>query len=357
MAVRRWTLNGDFVALEATGVARHGREVTVALDRLVGEGHPLTRDLEVTLVAPRDPTALGLRHIASRVVAEFDRPRLPQIWVQLQLPRHVRGGLVSFSNLAPLAVRQQIVCIHDLNTRLTPDSYGAAFRLAHRLLLPRLGRRARIVATVSAQARADLIAHRVAAAERIHVVSDGADHAAAWRADGGRLRLPERPFVLGIGRRQAHKNTALIWRLAPALAAAGIDVVLAGDPDPPAVVPPNVHLVGRIDDGALAAAMDRALCLVFPSRVEGFGLPAVEAMARGCAVVVSKLPVLAEVCGDAALCADPDDVDGWLGAIGRLRDDRGLRAEWQARGRAWAARYTWRAVAERYLALMAQVDG
>ena len=120
---RRWTINGDFVALAPTGVARYATEVTAALDRLVEEGHPLTRGLHLDVVAPRPWTGSGApKALAVRVVPEFARPRLPQFWVQAQLPRHVPGGLVSFCNLAPVMPRRHIVCIHDLHTRLSPRS-------------------------------------------------------------------------------------------------------------------------------------------------------------------------------------------------------------------------------------------
>ena len=97
---RNWAINGDFVTLQPTGVARYAREVTAQLDALIAEGHPLTRGLDLELVVPRDvPTPFS--NIPIHVVPEFNHPRLPQVWVQLQLPARVKGGLLSFCNLAP----------------------------------------------------------------------------------------------------------------------------------------------------------------------------------------------------------------------------------------------------------------
>src|SRR5262245_14932576 len=140
--MRSWNINGDFLTLQPTGVARYAREVTLALDALVAEAHPLAAGLDLTLLAPRQPQDLPLCRIPTRVIPEFSRPRLPQVWVQLQLPRHAHGGLLSFCNLAPVFKRRHIVCIHDLHTRLMPDSYGRLFRMAHRVILPILGRNA-----------------------------------------------------------------------------------------------------------------------------------------------------------------------------------------------------------------------
>jgi len=276
----------------------------------------------------------------------------------------VKGGLLSFCNLAPVAVKRHIVCIHDLHTRLMPESYGLFFRLAHRVILPLLGRRAARVTTVSGLSREHLVAYGVAPRSKIVVTHNGSDHALRWKRERARLALkPDRPFVLCLGRPQKYKNVALMLGLAPALERMGLDLWMAGDIDATALcqygprVPGNVRLLGRISDDEFASALTHALCFLFPSRIEGFGLPAVEAMALGCPVVASTSPCLPEVCGNGALFADPDDTEGWLRAIVNLKDNRALRSRMIDLGRARASAYSWRSIAERYLALMAEVDG
>jgi glycosyltransferase involved in cell wall biosynthesis len=184
-----------------------------------------------------------------------------------------------------------------------------------------------------------------------------------WNAGASRLQLGgSRPFALCLGRSQRYKNTELMWRLAPALDAMGLDIVIAGDIDGPTLasygpLPGNVRLLGRISDDDFAHALSRALCLLFPSRIEGFGLPAAEAMALGCPLVASMAPCLPEVCGQAALLADPDDSEAWIAAIRRLLDEPGLRASLIARGLQRAKAFSWRRIAETYLELMAEIDG
>lgn len=359
-ARRRWSINGDFTALDPTGVARYARETTAALDTLVGERHPLARNIEIELVTPRP---YALRHIPVRVVPEFRSPRLPQFWVQAQLPRHVPGGLISFCNLAPVFNRRHVACIHDLQTFLMPESYGRGFRLAHRLILPLLGRRAATIATVSSLSRTHLIEHGIAGPEKVTVTYNGADHALRWSTERSRLALPaERPFVACLGRKQPHKNTEIIVRIAGALDAAGIDICIAGDVDAAFLnslspqMPANLHLLGRVSDDDLAAILSKAIAFLFPSRIEGFGLPAVEAMTLGCPLIASTSPCIPEVCGDAALYADPDDAAGWTRAVLRLARDPDLRAAMSQKGRVRAERYTWRRVAETYLELLAVID-
>ena len=360
---RIWSINGDFLGLEQTGVARYGLEVTRALDTLVTERHPLTRDLRLSLVAARDPPAGLLQGIPFRVVPEYSKPRLPQVWVQLQLPRHVSGGLLSFCNLAPIGIRRHIVCIHDLHTLTMPESYPLLFRLAHRAILPILGRRARIVTTVSNFVRDQLAENGVVPAEKVVVTYNGSEHASRWSPSRSTARIGPRPYVFCLGRRQKYKNGELIWRIADQLDEIGIDIYMAGSVDQATLesfgpkVPPNVRLLGRISDDDLAKVLSEAQCFLFPSRIEGFGLPAVEAMARGCPVVASTSPSLPEVCGGAALFAGPDDPDAWVAAIRRLVCEPRLRESMSAAGHARARIYSWRRIAETYLELMTRVDG
>src|SRR5262245_23790427 len=362
---RAWTINGDFLALQPTGVARYAREVTRALDELVASQHPLTCGLDLTVLAPRQVgEPLPLRAIPLCIVPEFNRPRLPQFWVQAQLPWHVQGGLLSFCNLAPIATRRQIVCIHDLHTRLMPDSYGRLFRLVHRAILPILGRRASLVTTVSTLSRDHLVRFGIAPADKIVVTYNGSDHVERWTPRLATLDLASRrPFVLCLGRSQRYKNVELMLRIAPSLDALGLDLCMAGDIDAATLrqhcadIPPNIRLLGRISDHDLAKLLSRALCFIFPSRIEGFGIPAVEAMASGCPVIVSSAPCLPEVCGEAALYADPDDDAAWVDTIRRVRDDADLRRTMIAEGYDRAQTFSWRRIAETYLRLMADIDG
>jgi len=357
-----WALNGDFVALRPTGVARYAREVTLAMDRLLHDGHPAAAGLDITLIVPREPENLPLRHIPLRHVPEFSRPRLPQYWVQRQLPRAVVGGLVSFCNLAPVAIRRHIACIHDAHTFIMPESYRPAFRLAHRLILPALGRSARFITTVSELSRDHLVRYGIAPAEKVVVAYNGADHAARWDASRSKLETGPRPYVLCLGQPQKYKNMALVLRMAPALEAMGLDIYMAGDIREDTLPlggqgrPGNLRLLGRVSDDDLARLFSGAVCFLFPSRIEGFGLPAVEAMVHGCPVIASSSPCLPEVCGEGAMFADPDAPEAWTEAVAQLQQDEQLRRRMIERGSNRAATFTWQAIAQTYLGLMTRID-
>ncbi|TPL83587.1 glycosyltransferase family 1 protein [Mesorhizobium sp. B2-3-12] len=362
---RRWTINGDFTTLRRNGIARYAHEVTLALDALISEGHPLGRDLEIDLVVPRPPAEpLRLKAISMRVVPEFNRPRLPQFWVQAQLPWHVPGGLLSFCNLAPVVLRRQIACIHDMHTRLMPSSYPRGFRWAHRLILPMLGRRAARITTVSKLSRGHLVGFGIAREENIVVTYNGSDHATKWDAARSSLTVNRgRPYVVCLGRGdQEYKNMGLLAKLASVLDGMGLDLWMPGDVDETTVLrhvpemPSNIVLLGRVSDHDFKKALEGALCFLFPSRIEGFGLPAIEAMASGCPVIASTSPCLPEICGDSALYADPDDVQSWADKVRQLAVDPDLRKRMVGKGHTRASSYSWRWIAWKYLELMIQVD-
>ena len=360
---RRWTINGDFLRSKPNGVARHARETVLALDQLVREQHPLTQGLSLTVVSPCKPDEdFRLSGITQKVVPEYSRPRLPQFWVQCQLPFQVEGGLLSFCNLAPVSIARQIVCIHDLHTYIMPESYGRGFRWTHRLVLPILGRRARRIATVSRYSRESILDYGVAHPENLSVVYNGCDHVRRWRPEASTLRLTGRPYVLCLGQPQPYKNLQLALALLPELEELGLDLAIAGDIDEDYIreklgeVPDNLRLLGRVSDDDLARAYSKAFCFLFPSRIEGFGLPALEAMMHGCPVIASRAAAIPEICENAVVYGGVDSPGEWIAALRMLIAQPKMRAGLSEDARKQASRYTWAGVAKRYLQLMSMVD-
>ena len=122
------------------------------------------------------------------------------------------------------------------------------------------------------------------------------------------------------------------------------------------VLPAPATLVGRVNDGELRALYEGAACFLFPSRYEGFGLPAIEAMACGCPVVAARAGALPEECGEAALLCDPASPGEFAAAVARLLDEPGLADGLRAAGRARAATFTWDGAARRLLDAIAPLD-
>jgi glycosyltransferase involved in cell wall biosynthesis len=124
----------------------------------------------------------------------------------------------------------------------------------------------------------------------------------------------------------------------------------------------ELGLAGRVswragDDDDLAGAYREARALVYPSRWEGFGLPALEAMAHGCPVVCTNTGSLTEVVGDAALTFDPVDIDMLVDVLTRVIADDACAAALSKAGHERAAAFTWDATATRTIEAYRQVVG
>jgi glycosyltransferase involved in cell wall biosynthesis len=175
-----------------------------------------------------------------------------------------------------------------------------------------------------------------------------------------RLDAGARPIVLSASAKLPHKN---LMRLLDALAELSPPrplLVLPGYPTPHEAelaaharelgVSDDVRLLGWVSDEELEALYGAAAAFVFPSLYEGFGLPVLEAMARGVPVACSDRGSLAEVSGDAALHFDPESASSISAAIRTLLSDPSVADVHRERGRARAALYTWRATAQGTLA-------
>lgn len=347
----RLAVDGRFLTQPLSGVQRYARELCGALDDALARGDDHVSDLEVTLLHPRlDTPAPAYRRI---VPAEVGRAG-GHVWEQLELPRAARRHDVLFcpGNVAPLLTLRGrtpvVVTVHDLAFRYHPETVSPVFRRAYEVLVPRVMRHAAAVVTVSEAERTRMLEHFPGAATRLRAVANGSrpPEAPAHRVDPA---PPEGPFVLYVGALNRRKNVeavmATVRRLldrrpglravfigSTAAAYAGLDL----GPEHERVV-----FAGPVDDASLDAHYRAASLTLFPSLHEASGLPPVEAMARGCPVVVSDIPALRERCGDAAAYCDPHDVDSIVTSAEAVLDDTSLRDELTRRGLERAAGFTW----------------
>lgn len=346
-----------------TGVQRYAGELVGALDRLLSRQPQRAGTLRVELLVPPDAAAQppDLDFITPRQVGRFGG----HAWEQATLGAS-RGGLISLCNTGPIRHRRHIVCIHDMNVRNCPESYSLAFRGLYRMLLPALGRRAVAVATVSDYSAGQLVRYGICDRRRILLTPNGHEHAHRWTPghSAATQGAADRNTILLIGSPAHHKNIGLILGLSDRLAEAGLRLAVVGNADPRVFGAGRIgkdsaraQWLGRVTDGEMAALLQDALCLAFPSLEEGFGLPPLEAMAIGCPVVASDRASLPEICGDAALYAAPQDPDAWLTRFRALQQSPQLRDTLVARGKARAARFQWAASAERLLQAMDLADG
>jgi alpha-1,3-rhamnosyl/mannosyltransferase len=253
----------------------------------------------------------------------------------------------------PVPTRAPLVgTINDLIALDQPGWYPAGERRAVQASTERLAAEADRVIAIS-QHVADQIAARLGVeTDRLAVVPLAPSPALGPGGPVGSSPTG-RPYALAVGAAIERKNLGVAVRAIARLD--GCDLVLAGPDGPASVglerlagdlgVADRVHAIGPVDDAALGALLRGAAALVHPSLDEGFGLPAVEAMATGTPVLAARSGALPEVVGDAGVLLDPTDVDAWAGALATVLTDPEHRAALVAAGAARAATRTWAHVA------------
>jgi len=269
----------------------------------------------------------------------------------------VPGDLVHAPSLAvpPAGERPLVVTVHDLVFLRTPEHLtrrGVAF---HRRGLELARREAAVLIALTEWGRADLVAEGVDPAV-VHVAPHGVDVPPApdaGTAESTLARLGVRvPFVLFVGTLEPRKGVPDLLDAHARLRGGGhadLQLVLAGPPGwgpAPDVDRSGVVALGPTGGSDLDVLFRSAGALALPSRYEGFGLPVVEAMGRGCPVVCSDAACLPEVAGGAAELVPVGDVGALADALDAVLGDGARRERLAAAGRARAADFTWAASAE-----------
>ena len=331
---------GTYVRGLVHGLAELGTAVRLVPFTLRGGAPPL--DL---------PPGARWRHLpvpARALQAAWARARVPP--VELFAGRVDVFHATNF--VAPPAMRAgSVLTVHDLTYLRFPQWVTPAV-LRYQRLVPRALRDGRAVVVTPSRAVADEVAEAYGM-ERERVIATPLGVDGSWLearpADDGWLAargLPE-DYVVFTGAREPRKNLAtLLAAHRAARAAAPVpDLVLAGPAgwgEELAVDSPGVHVTGWLAREELQALVARARATALPSHYEGFGLPVLESMAAGTAVLASDIPAHREVGGGLVRLVPPTDVDAWATALSVLSVPS---AEEQAAARSWAARHTWAACA------------
>jgi alpha-1,3-rhamnosyl/mannosyltransferase len=238
--------------------------------------------------------------------------------------------------------------VHDLAFERFPDAYSSTERAYLQLTTRWAVRRCPLLIAVSESTKSDLVALYGVRPERVRVVPLGggepATHSAAPSSRLGELGL-DGPFILQVARVEARKNQAAA--LAAVERMEGVTLAVAGPERDAALAArlrasPRCRVLGRVDQPTLELLYQRAAAVVVPSLYEGFGLPVLEAMARGKIVVAASTSSLPEVGGDAVLYVDdPADAASLAQSLDIAMRDTAVRAKLERAGRERAAGFTW----------------
>lgn len=320
-----------------------------------------------------------------RIVMVPERFRPPVwdiLWHQMELPRLARElrldvlHVPSYRRLLWPKPCPLVGTVHDLAHFRIRGKYDWLRMFYGRGVVPRLVQRQDHLIAVSNNTARDMAAFFKMPPERVTVIHNGIDHDRFFPTSRKQAKaaVEERhglraPFFLYVARLEhpAKNHTRLIeaftrfktgekspWQLVfagrDAKDAAMIHSAIRQSP-----VASDIRCLGFVPDEHVPTLLRAADVFVYPSLYEGFGMPPLEAMACGCAVICSDGGSLREVVGDAGVLVNPEDVAELQFRMAQLAGDAGLRERWQTAGVAWAKRFDWHKTATATMEVYAMI--
>jgi glycosyltransferase involved in cell wall biosynthesis len=309
-------------------------------------------------------------------------PHTPLVRIPVTLSAELRRRPVDLLHVQytapPLAPCPVVATIHDLSFEHIPETFNRRSRVQLRLTVRATARAAAHVIAPSEYTRRDLIETYGLDPERVTAIPLAASKHFRRVEDADEIERVRRrygitrDYVLAVGSIQPRKNLARLVRAysglrrergrsnLPQLVLVGKRAWLYGETLKAVEeegVGDSVVLTGYVSEGDLPALYTGALLFAYPSYYEGFGLPPLEAMRCGTAVLTGDRTSLPEVVGDAGLLADPFDTGAIARALALLIEDPALRAELGARGLERASAFDWRDTARMTLQVYRRVMG
>ena len=292
----------------------------------------------------------------------------PRLWTHWRLRQALRRERpdVAFipSHVLPISLGlKSVVTIHDVGHRHEPRTYSRSARWYLEATTRYAARRANRLIAVSQSTADDLTRFYGVPGGRIAVVHSGVDVRMRPQDPARVAEVLQRleiggGYFLYVGRNHPRKNLKMLRRAFDEARRRGLEaeLILAG-PGHELASPGSARVLPYVPADELPALYAGAIALTLPSRFEGFGFPALEAMACGTAVIASTAGALPEIVGTAGILLSPDDAGAWSQAMLELASDAALQRRLIAAGSARSAEFSWTNAASKTWRVLDAVAG
>jgi glycosyltransferase involved in cell wall biosynthesis len=336
-------VNARFLTQKITGVQRFAIEISKILHKL---------NDQITFVTPHNISDQNLANELGAIVIGTNKGT---IWEQIDLRYYLilkhKPLLINFCNTGMLFYNKQIVTIHDMSYKVNPKWFSKRFYMWYSFLIPKIANRSSKILTVSNSSKKDIVKFLKIRPDKISVIYNSS----YLNTNNNFEQVIEEKYLLSVSSLDSRKN---LNNLIEAYKKINIKIkfiivglkndnfVFASNKD---FLDDNIIFKGYVSDNELTSLMNNAEAFVYVSFYEGFGLPPLEAMSLGCAVIVSDIPAHREVCGNAALYADPYSVEDIKNKINDILLNDKLKRKLIIEGKKNIKRFDWFVSAEKVL--------
>jgi len=339
-------INGRFLTQIPTGVQRFAFELCKQLKK---------NGLEFKVLAPKKVLDTYKHNFDVIIIGQFQS----HLWEQIELPvyllRKNNPLLISFSGLGPVFYKRHISTIHDLAFYRNSEWFSFYYRTFYKIMTPILVRYVNKIITVSEFSKSEIINILRVPKEKITVVYNAVSFPST-----SEVSKDKENYILAVSSIDPRKNFLALIKAFNSMNQPEYQLYIVGKKDRvfkdndlgDFCSRNNIKFLGYISDKDLISYYKKASLFVYPSLYEGFGIPPIEAMSCGCPVLVSDIPVIREVCGDAAFYCNPYDYADIAAKMKQILSDKKNVINKINKGFEQIKQYNWEKSAQKVLALI-----
>jgi glycosyltransferase involved in cell wall biosynthesis len=335
-------INGRFLCNKMDGISRFSLEICKQLKNL---------GLDFKVIIPK---WAEYENTECFEIVRFGNLK-SHFWEQIDLLRFLNSKgsplLLNLSGLGPLFYKNQIITIHDLSFHANKKWFSKAYTLLYSTATPILARNAKKILTVSNFSKSEIIKYLKIDGVKIEVIynavtDDIKGHFLNESMSFSIKSILNDKFILAVSSIDPRKNQQKLIDSFSDLNLPDFRLVLVGKTSSHFNIKlksesKNIIFTGFVSDLELSLLYENCDFFIYPSLYEGFGIPPLEAMKKGRAVVVSDIPSLKEVCSDAALYINPNESESIKSGILELVNNTGLKEELKLKGRIRSSFFSW----------------